>query len=232
MTVALARRFKVDVSTDNTTWVPLKGILDFSNQEKATLQATDNYDTNGYGSSEKTMTNWSAVVKLERINTAGVYDPGQEMVRATRFQFSAAARVYIRWYDRNNAPEAYTGYAIVDYNPSKTGAGDFEEITVTFTGDGQLTTITNPVTTATAPVVTSATPSGVTVGGQVQIQGAYFTGTIPTTGVKFGAVNATSWTVVSDSLLVAIVPTGSAGSAPIVVTNATGASNSFAYTRG
>jgi hypothetical protein len=232
MTVALARRFKVDVSADNSTWVPLKGIQDFSNQEKATLQSTDNYDTNGYGSSEKTLTTWSATIKVERLNTSGVFDPGQELVRAARFQFGAAARVYIRWYDRNNAPEAYSGYAIVDWNPTKTGTADFEEITISLTGDGQLLSITNPVTTSTAPVVTSATPSGAGTGAQVQIQGAYFTGTVVSTGVKFGGTAATSWTVVSDSMIVAILPTGSAGSAPITVTNATGTSNALAYTRG
>jgi hypothetical protein len=72
----------------------------------------------------------------------------------------------------------------------------------------------------------------VSVGNQVTITGNGFTGTVATTGVKFGATNATSWTVVSDSLIVAIMPTGTAGAANVTVTNANGTSNSLAYTRG
>jgi hypothetical protein len=80
-------------------------------------------------------------------------------------------------------------------------------------------------------VILSATPSGVGAAGQVQISGSAFTGTVVTTGVKFGGVNATSWIVVSDNTIVAVMPAGSAGSAPIIVTNAAGASSSFPYTR-
>lgn len=82
------------------------------------------------------------------------------------------------------------------------------------------------------PVITSVLPSGASVGQSVAISGSKFTGTVSTTGVKFGGVNATSFSVVSDSLITAVVPAGSAGSAPVVVTNASGASASFPYTRG
>ena len=104
--------------------------------------------------------------------------------------------------------------------------------TVTFKGDGVATPISNPYVAASAPVVTSASPSGAAAGAQVTIKGQGFTGTVATTGVKFGAVNATSWVVVSDSVIVAVMPAGSAGAANVVVTNATGASTPFAYTRG
>jgi hypothetical protein len=161
-----------------------------------------------------------------------VFDPGQELVRQARFQFGDSARVYVRWYDRNGAPEAYTGRVIVDWQQSKTGVADLEEVTITGTGDGVLTPISNPYSAASVPVIATATPSGVSVGNQVTITGNGFTGTVVTTGVKFGATNATSWTVLSDSLLVAIMPAGSAGAANITVTNAAGASTAYSYTRG
>ncbi|WP_243063186.1 IPT/TIG domain-containing protein [Humibacter sp. RRB41] len=82
------------------------------------------------------------------------------------------------------------------------------------------------------PVITSATPTAATAGSMLEIVGTGFTGTVPTTGVKIGGSNATSFIVIDDSHIVAIVPAGSAGSAPIVVTNAAGASASFPYTRG
>lgn len=232
MTVSLARRFKVDVSTDGTNWVPLKGITDLNTSEKPTTQSTADYDNNGFDSMEKTLTSWSVVVKMDRQNTSGVFDPGQEILRATKFQFGELARAYVRWYDRNGAPEAYSGRALVSYVQSKTAVADVEEITATLDGDGIVSAISNPVSAANNPVITSVTPSAAAVGSLINIQGAYFTGTIPSTGVKIGGVSATTWNVVSDSLIVAEVPAGSAGSAPVTVTNANGTSNSFAYTRG
>jgi hypothetical protein len=83
--------------------------------------------------------------------------------------------------------------------------------------------------TSGKPFVATATPTSVTAGGQVVISGSGFTGA---SNVKFGAVNASSFIVVSDTTIVAIMPAGSAGSAAITVTNAQGTSNAFPYTRG
>jgi hypothetical protein len=232
MTTALARRFKVDVSNDNTTWVPFKGINDLNPPISPTLVGADDYDSNGWNSFEKTMQSWILTIKALRKTTAGVFDAGQELVRAAQIQFGDTARVYVRWYDRNGAPEAFSGKAIVGWAPSKTGVADLDEVTVTLTGDGILTPITNPYAAVAVPVVLTATPTAVAVGGQVQITGVGFIGTIPTTGVKFGGTNATSWIVISDSVIVAVMPAGSAGAANIVVTNGAGASTAFSYTRG
>lgn len=232
MSTALARRFKVQVSSDNATWLNVAGVTDLSPNENPTLVAADDYDSNGFSNWEKTMTGAKTVVKANRKTNAGVFDPGQELVRTTRFQFGDQARLYIRWYDRNGVAEAYSGRALVDWQQSKTGIADLEEVTMTFTIDGVLAAIATPYVASAVPVLATATPSGVAVGGQVQITGNGFIGTVVTTGVKFGATNATSWIVVSDSLIVAVMPAGSAGSAPIVVTNAAGASIALAYTRG
>lgn len=234
MSLQLARDTRVDVSTDGSTWVKLGAIQDFAPAENPTNQAADVYDTNGANSFEKTMYGWKTVVKFFRPTTANVpSDPGQAIVEATRFQFGTAARVYIRWYNKYGYTSGnYSGLALVDWQQSKTGVADVAEITATFTGDGALTPITNPYASAAVPVITSATPSAQTVGKQVSISGNGFVGTVATTGVTFGGTNASSWTVVSDNLIVAVVPTGTAGSAAIVVTNAQGASASFAYTRG
>lgn len=82
-----------------------------------------------------------------------------------------------------------------------------------------------------APVLTAATPSNAAAGAQVKIEGSGFTGTTGAAGVKIAAVNATSYVVVSDGTIVAVVPAGSAGSAPITVTSPSGASNALPYTR-
>lgn len=232
MSTALARRFKVQVSADNSTWLNIAGITDLSPNENPTIQSADDYDSNGFANKEKTLTDWKVVIKANRKTNAGVFDPGQELVRGTRFQFGDNARLFVRWYDRNGASEAYSGRGIVDWQQTKTGIADLEEVTMTVNGDGVLAAITSPYVASAVPVVATATPSAVAVGGQVQITGNGFTGTVVTSGVKFGATNATSWVVVSDSLIVAIMPAGSAGSAAVVVTNAAGASNALAYTRG
>ena len=232
MSVSLARRFKVDVSTDGTTWLPFKGMQDFSPKENGTTQSTATYDNNGFDSFEKTLTAWEVTIKANRPTSGGVFDPGQELVRQAQFQFGDAARVYIRWYDRNGAAGAKSGRALVDWNQSKTGVADVEEVTASFKGDGILSDITNPSSAAAVPVIATATPSGVTAGGLVRITGANFTGTVASTGVKFGGTAATTWDVVSDSLIEAVMPAGTAGAAAITVTNAAGTSASFGYTRG
>lgn len=234
MTTALARRFKVDLSTiaAPTTWVNLKGMNDLNPAISPTLVGADDYDSNGFSSFEKTMQGWVVTAKCRRATSAGVFDPAQELARAAQLQFGDTARLNVRWYDRNGAPEAYSGVALVGYTASKTGVADLDEVTITLTGDGVLAQITNPWNAAAIPVLLSATPSAVAVGGQVQITGTGFTGTVPTTGVKFGATNATSWIVVSDNLIVAVMPAGSAGAANVVVTNAAGASTALSYTRG
>jgi hypothetical protein len=151
---------------------------------------------------------------------------------AAQLQFGDLARANVRWYDRNGAPEAFSGLAVVGYSASKTGVADLDEVTITLTGDGALTAIANPYAAAAVPVVLAASPTAVATAGIVNITGTGFIGTVPTTGVKFGGVNATSWIVVSDNTIVAVMPAGSAGAANIVVTNAAGASSAFNYTRG
>jgi hypothetical protein len=212
----------------------LKGITDFAPNENPTNQAADTYDTNGFNSFEKTITGWKLTVKFLRPTTANVpSDPGQAIVEAARFQFGTSARVYVRWYDRNGYSNGnYSGYALVDWNQSKTGVGDIEEVTVNFNGDGVLTAITNPYAAAAVPVIAAATPTAQSAGKILTITGSNFTGTVPTTGVTIGGTNATSWVVQSDTMITAVMPAGSAGSAAIVVTNGVGASASFAYTRG
>ena len=234
-TTALARKFRVDVTSDLTLaggWVEVKGIYSLKPAVNPNLVDTSAYDTNGWDSFEITGNAWSLASSFWRRTTTGVYDPAQELLRARQAQFGDAARVGVRWYDKNGGPEAFQGVAIVGWERANDGVKDADAAQVSLTGDGILTPISNPGVAAAAPVVLAASPSGVAAGGQVQITGSGFTGTVASTGVKFGATAATSWVVVSDNLLVAIMPTGTAGSAAITVTNAVGTSAAFAYTRG
>lgn len=235
MPTALARRFKVDVSADGSTWVPFKGINDLNPAISPNLVGSDDYDTNGWSSFEKTMQGWVLTIKALRKTIAGVFDAGQELVRGRQLGFGDAARIYVRWYDRNGAPEAFSGVAVVGWAPSKTGVADLDEVTVTLTGDGVLTQIANPWAPTVVPVITSVSAvltEPAAAGQLVRIRGANFTGLVATTGVKFGGTNATTFALVSDDYIIAELPAGSAGTTSVVVTNATGASAGFNYTRG
>ncbi|MFC5127481.1 IPT/TIG domain-containing protein [Pseudoclavibacter helvolus] len=85
------------------------------------------------------------------------------------------------------------------------------------------------VVTDPAPTVTAATPSAAAAGATVTITGTNFTGT---TAVRFGSTPATGFTVVSATQLTAVVPAGTAGSAPIQVSKGSTSSATFPYTRG
>lgn len=237
MPTVLSRKFRVDVTADLTLasgWLQLNGINDFKADDSPNLVDTSAYDTNGSGSFEKTFEDWTAAVTVfRRTDGAGVYDPAQELVRAaTVGQFGNACRVGLRWYDKNGGPEAYKGIAIVQWARANSGVKDVDAATITFTGtDLPLAAITNPGVAPVAPVVLSATPSGAAAGAQVTITGTGFTGVVPATGVKFAAVTATVAVVLSDNTIVAVMPAGSAGSAPVTVTNTVGVSNALAYTR-
>ncbi len=86
-------------------------------------------------------------------------------------------------------------------------------------------TIILPTTTVTAVSPASGLPAG---GNSVVITGTNFTGTPPTGAVKFGSVNATSYTVDSDTQITAVAPAGSAGTVDITVTNASTSATSAA----
>lgn len=84
------------------------------------------------------------------------------------------------------------------------------------------------VEAVSVPALLTALPSGQNAAKAIVISGARFTGA---SAVTIGGVAATSFSVLSDSTIVAVLPAGSAGSAPIIVTNASGASTALAYTR-
>lgn len=79
----------------------------------------------------------------------------------------------------------------------------------------------------TAPTIATALPSGQGTGQTVELVGTGFVGV---TGVTVGGTSA-SYTVNNTKNMDIVLPTGAAGSAPIIVTTSNGVSNSQAYTR-
>jgi hypothetical protein len=228
----LARKYRIDVSTDAATWIQIGGVSDFNPQVANNDQDASAYDTNGWTAFETTMKSWTTTVKALVRRTAGVLDAGLALCKDRQLSFGDSERLYVRWYLRDTGAEAVQGRAIVSYNRSKTGVADLDEVQVEFKGDGALAAISDVTVTQPVPQISSALPSGAAQGALVTITGAYFTTVTGAAGVKFGATNATNYQIVSDSVIVATMPAGSAGAANIVVTNTTGASAAFSYTRG
>lgn len=231
-TTDLARRIRLDVSPDSTNWTQILGITDLNFPITPTKVDTTTYDTLGWKGMTVTLQEWAGTIKLNRQSTSGVQDPGQLLLTGCVGQFDPLNRLYVRWYDRNGKAEpSWSGYAIVEQAQDKTGVGDEDSDSFSFTGDGAATAIANPYAASAVPVITSALPGSLTTGGLLAIHGSNFTGVTGASHVTIGGTNATAYTVQSDQLIIAVLPSGSAGSAPIIVTNVAGASASFAYTR-
>lgn len=230
----LARSIAVDISTDDVTYLNLPGRTDNAPNITPNKQDSTDVDTDGFTSAEITLQSGVLTVKYNSLSDGGVPNPAHELVENCVAEFGDAARLYVRWYDKDGGSRGFKARAIVEVSYSKTGVADLREVTVTFTLDGTITKLTSSDITAAldnadVPVVLSATPSGVAQGGQVEITGQHFTGA---TSVKFGAAAATSFVPVSDSVLVALMPAGTAGAANVTVVTPAGTSNALAYTRG
>jgi len=237
------RKWYLDVNTGTDAapvWIGVFGVTKFQPALKPTMVDTSDFDSGGDMSSTVTARAWSAVFGVERKSLASdptSYDPGQEALRLKAENIGLLNSIGVRYYEMEpGGPriEAYQGTAAVEWSPDGGAMSATDGVTVTLTGQGRRTLITHPDTVASVPVIYSFTPiTGPAAGGTlVEISGTGFTGTVITTGVKFGATSATSWVVINDDTIVATAPAHVAGAVSIVVTNATGPSTtggSFTY---
>lgn len=234
LTPTVNSAWRVDVDTTPTTtatWTQVRAAQRVAPTVNNTTQDATDHDNEGWGADAVTLRKWQiAVDLLRKVGTGEIYDPGQEFLRTAADSLDT---VHVRWYDRSNANgEAYEGWAIVQWTPASGGPEGLQLVNVVLLGQGARTVIANPTEAAVIPTITAATPTAAATGALVTITGTAFTGTSGAAGVKFGATNATNYVVLDNHTIVATMPTGTAGSAPITVTNAVGASAAFAYTRG
>lgn len=244
-TSTLARKYKLQVNTGTVsvpTWTDCLALADFKPANAPTIQDDTVYDDAGWGSQTKTLLMWSVEAKFIRRanpNDPTVYDVGQEKLRACSLAFGASGVAQIRYYDRTGGPEAYTGFAEVTWTPDGGDGKALETVSVTLSGKGALTLITNPEAFALpVPSVTAVSPAtGLAAGGTlVKITGDYFSGLVGAAAVKFGANNASSYFVQDTRTIYAVAPAHAAGTVDVTVTNPTGTSatagtaNDYVYT--
>lgn len=148
----LARKFKVDVmagSNDPTTgtWTPVRGIQELTPAKEDNLEDDSDYDSDGWTSQVRTGQSWSLELKVARKAEGGtVYDPGQEIIRTASDQFGVDGTVLVRWYNRDGGAEAYQGRAIAGFTDDGGSTTALSTATLTLTGNGARTKITNPAT--------------------------------------------------------------------------------------
>lgn len=142
------------------------------------------------------------------------------------------ATVHLRWYDKPaggktpNPTDAYQGKGTVSVARAATGTAEEAGWNFTITGQGPRQKIANPL--VVKPVITSVEPARATSGKQVTLTGAALS---KVTEVKFGSHTA-DFTKVSDTSIVAVVPSGASGSVQVTAKAASGTSEPKAFTVG
>lgn len=221
-------------------WQPIRRPTAIAPGVTPKLADAQTYDDFGADNSDRIGESFvlSFGLQVNRNASTGLYLPEVEKLKSYTEPnaLGILAVAHVRWYDKPSAGtpnpnDAYEGFATVSIDRGATGNADVGSWSITLTGKGARTQIANPYAgqVAVKPTVTGVTPSAAAAGTLVTITGTGFVGT---TLVKFGAVTATVYQVVGGSTIVAVMPAGTAGAADVTVTNATGVSTAFAYTRG
>lgn len=126
-------------------WAKVWAISEFTPKIDSNLEDDTDYDSAGWTSQTKTQLAWMIETKaFRKVNGSGTYDPGQEKLRAASEAFGAAGTAHVRWYDLNGSTEAYEGLAEVTWSPDGGNTKDLSSVSVTLTGKGARTAITNP----------------------------------------------------------------------------------------
>lgn len=167
----------------------------------------------------------------------GQFQPELQMLLDASKALGMGNIVKLALFDALGADYAYQARFSISVAPTNGGWDEAGFFTITATSYDQEEWITNPVLDGLTPSLSNVSPAEAAGGAHVYIQGVNFfkegvADVIGATSVKFGSTNATSYTVISDTLIDAIVPgTGAAPTLPITVTNSDGVSAPIDFAR-
>lgn len=206
-------------------------ITDLNPAFTAKNRSRETYAAKGVDSAMKYGFNLSLTWNHEPIRDAvGAFQPELNALFQADRAVGIANIMRLRAYDALGADYAFDGDFSISVSRSGTGADEKAWYTITATLVKFRGWITNPVISGNKPQIDNVDPDTAATGATVYIEGVGFTGTTGVTGVKFGTTNATSYTVVNDGLIAAVVPAGTEDqSMPITVTNSTGTSDPLAW---
>lgn len=149
---ALARRWRLEVdmssAQDGTSFTLCPAVTDFTWEAPLNLEDSGTYDDEGWDGNTKTGQGWTVTATFNRKAAADstAYNAVHEKIRAAFFGSGIDSEVLIRWMNRDGLPEAYQGSAIPEWKPSGGDKNALDQVEVTFTGNGPLSLITNPIT--------------------------------------------------------------------------------------
>jgi hypothetical protein len=148
----LAKDWVVQANTTpeaGPTWTNIRGLTSFEEEIKTKTEDDSDFDGDGWSSDVVTQRTWTLKAKGNRkrdTNSATfVADPGQDFVRQAGRIVGVEASVEVRWFRRDGAPDAYQGWAAVDYKGGGGKTTDLEPFELELIGQGTPVEITNPV---------------------------------------------------------------------------------------
>ena len=154
--------YGVDIKTSESTWTPIRFISAVNPAVTAVTQEAATYDDHGAPNPVKTSESWTLgfTIQQHRIDgdADGKFLPEVEALLALQNPDAVGelATGQFRWYDKPvsgtpNKAEAYEGIGTVEITRQETGNNGIGGWSVTITGRGRRTKITNPYTPPAAP---------------------------------------------------------------------------------
>ncbi|ANP74539.1 hypothetical protein [Cryobacterium arcticum] len=194
----------------------------------------ENYGNKGRTSERKLGDNWVITFDAEAVrdNTGAIAQAWLiDLLNVAKASGSSNLADFQLFDAKDPALGAIEGSFTVEVADLATGFADKGGYKFTLTSDGVVRQITSPINGSGIPVIASALPLNAVASANVYCRG-YNVSAI--TAATIGGIAATSISQIpgEPNIVVLEVPAGSAGSAPIIVTNAVGASTAYAYTRG
>lgn len=146
----LAREWRLEINmgtADDPDWQLCPGIREFQPASEPNIEDSSDYDGEGWASNEKTGQAWelSATIRRKANKSVKIYHPVHEKIRLAHFAYGDGNKIHLRYMNREGLPEAYEGKAIPTWAPSGGEYTALGEVEITFTGDGPLTPIDNPL---------------------------------------------------------------------------------------
>lgn len=224
---------------DNPDWQPFRRISGWAPTFARVTSDVTTYDDQGDTNEDVTGRTFSAAFTAQGNRSAVTGKLLRELdrtIRASRAKGEEAI-LDVRFYHKPEVgtpdpDDAGRAFVTVEATRQNTGNSESEVYSITLSGKGPYEPIENPFTGwgATAPVISTVTPEGAAANDLVTITGTGFSGATKVT--IGGGSTSVEYSVISPSTIVAVVPTGTAGNTPVVVTTPGGASAAYTFVRG